>query len=80
MAKQDLTTTQAAERLQVANVTVRLWCRQGKFPNARAVDTPRGSLWYIPERDITSFTPPQLGRPSKASTTNQQASKKGGKK
>jgi len=80
MANQDLTTTQAAERLQVANVTVRLWCRQGRFPNARAVDTPRGSLWYIPERDIASFTPPQLGRPSKAATTKQQASKKRGSK
>ncbi len=65
MTEQELTTTQAAERLKVANVTVRLWCRQGRFPNARAVDTPRGSLWYIPERDIDSFTQPQTGRPPK---------------
>ena len=66
MTEQELTTTQAAERLKVANVTVRLWCRQGRFPNARAVDTPRGSLWYIPERDIDGFTQPQTGRPPKA--------------
>jgi hypothetical protein len=94
MAGQDLTTTQVAERLKVANVTVRLWCRQGRFPNAHAVDTPRGSLWYIPERDIDSFTQPQPGRPPKAkpedaptSATNgtrkrttTKAAKKGGKK
>jgi hypothetical protein len=73
MAEQELTTTQAAERLKVANVTVRLWCRQGRFPNARAVDTPRGSLWYIPERDIDSFTQPKIGRPKTTPDTNKRA-------
>ncbi|MCP9496813.1 MAG: helix-turn-helix domain-containing protein [Pyrinomonadaceae bacterium MAG19_C2-C3] len=92
MAEQDLTTTQVAERLKVANVTVRLWCRQGRFPNAHAVDTPRGSLWYIPERDINNFTQPLPGRPPQAkpeapSTTNgkpkittKQTAKKGSRK
>jgi len=66
MANQELTTTEAAERLNVADVTVRLWCRQGKFPNARAVSTPRGSIWYIPENDLKTFQQPKTGRPPKA--------------
>ncbi len=85
MANDDLTTTQAAERLKAANVTVRLWCRQGKFPNAYPVDTPRGSVWYIPKSDLKNFTPPLPGRPpkAKAQATNgspKSATKKGGKK
>lgn len=66
MANQNLTTTEAAARLKVANVTVRLWCRQGRFPNAYMEETPRGSLWYIPEGDLTSFQLPKPGRPPKA--------------
>ena len=48
----DLTTGEAAELLNVAPVTVRLWCRQGKFPNAYSEDTPRGVVWYIPRGDL----------------------------
>jgi hypothetical protein len=68
MATQDFTTTEAATRLNVADVTVRLWCRQGRFPNARAVPTPRGSIWYIPESDLRNFVKPMAGRPPKAKT------------
>ena len=73
MASQELTTTQAAQRLGVANVTVRLWCRQGRFPNARVLDTPRGAIWYIPEGDLKDFRPPQPGRPPKSSGNNTSA-------
>jgi hypothetical protein len=66
MADRELTTSEAAERLGMANVTVRLWCRQGRFPNARSEDTPRGAIWYIPESDLKDFRPPQPGRPPKA--------------
>ncbi len=75
-----LTTSQVAQRLGIGKSTVTLYCRQGRFPNAVEEDTPRGKLWWIPESDITSFTPPQPGRPPKAAPTKQQASKTGGKK
>lgn len=65
-----LTTKEAAKRLNVADVTVRLWCRQGRFPNARALDTPRGSIWYIPAKDLKGFRLPQLGRPTKTTNKN----------
>jgi excisionase family DNA binding protein len=62
----ELTTSQTAERLNVGASTVRLWCKQGKFPNARAQDTPRGSVWLIPENDVKDFDKPKRGRVPKA--------------
>src|ERR1700742_3076530 len=38
MASSELTSTQVAERLDVAPATVRLWCSQGKFKHARLVE------------------------------------------
>ncbi len=58
-----LTTAQVAERLNVARPTVKLWCRQGRFPNARLEEMPRGPVWQIPESDLTDFEPPKMGRP-----------------
>lgn len=78
MANEELTTKEVAERLGAADVTVRLWCRQGRFPHARAVDTPRGSIWYIPEKDLRDFKSPQPGRPTNASKKN--GTKKGSRK
>ena len=75
MAKAELTTTQVAERLKVAAVTVRMWCAQGKFKNARLVEHPRGDYWVIPESDLKDFEPPKMGRPS-----TKKAAKKRGKK
>lgn len=60
-----LTTAQAAERLNVAQPTVKLWCRQGKFPNATLEQTARGPVWQIPTADLKDFTPPKMGRPAK---------------
>jgi excisionase family DNA binding protein len=65
MAKNELTTSQAAARLGVGKSTVNLWCRQGRFPNARSEETPRGPVWVIPESDLAGFTPPAMGRPPK---------------
>jgi hypothetical protein len=73
MADQELTTTQVAERLKAADVTVRLWCRQGRFPNARLVEHPRGDYWVIPESEVKKFEPPQMGRPSKQSVAGKAA-------
>lgn len=44
---------------------VRLWCQQGRFKNARQLDTPRGAVWLIPESDLDGFEPPKMGRPRK---------------
>ncbi len=74
MADQELTTTEVAGRLKAADVTVRLWCRQGRFPNARLVEHPRGDYWLIPESEVKKFEPPQMGRPpGKVSTAKKAA-------
>lgn len=70
-----LTTSQAAEHLNVGKSTVNLWCRQGKFPNAERVETPQGGYWLIPESDLKDFEPPKMGRPS-----TKKAAKKGSRK
>ena len=62
----ELTTFQAARRLNVGVSTVRLWCQQARFPNARAEDTPRGVVWLIPEGDLNGFVKPKRGAPPKA--------------
>jgi hypothetical protein len=58
-----LTTSQVAKRLRVAQVTVNVWCLQGRFPHATKEDTPRGPVWVIPESDLTDFEKPTIGRP-----------------
>jgi transcriptional regulator with XRE-family HTH domain len=60
-----LTTSEVANQLGIGKSTVTLYCRQGRFPNAESIDTPRGAIWYIPEGDVKAFTPPTNGRPPK---------------
>lgn len=65
MGKEELTTSQVAKELDVTPATARLWCRRGLFPNAYAMDTPRGVVWMIPRGDLKGFEPPKpTGRPS----------------
>lgn len=59
----DLYTSEVAARLRVAARSVRLWCARGLFPNAYEEETPRGSVWRIPEKDLEAFRPPKMGRP-----------------
>jgi len=67
----EMTTSQAASRLGVGASTVRLWCQQGRFPNARAEATPRGVVWLIPRKDIDVFDRPKRGRiPNAAQATH----------
>lgn len=66
MAGSELTVTQAAERLNVAAITVRKWCKRGLFQHAYLHETPLGALWMIPESDLENFDPPKMGRPPKA--------------
>jgi hypothetical protein len=73
-----LTTSEVATCLGVAQVTVNVWCLQGKFPHATRDETPRGAVWTIPESDLEGFVPPKAGRPPKAKA--ETASKKKGRK
>jgi len=68
-----LTTSQVAQRLNVAQQTVKLWCRQGRFPNAEIQETPRGPVWQIPEGDLRDFEPPTMGRPPKSAGAGKRA-------
>jgi len=91
MDKSELTTTEAAAKLNESDRLVRLWCQQGRFPNARRVEHPRGDYWLIPARDVASFVKPKPGpvpktpSPTKRATgqknaSNGPSSKKGGKR
>jgi hypothetical protein len=72
----DLTTAQAAKELNVAPVTVRLWCRQNRFPNAYSEETPRGVVWYIPPGDLKGVTPQKPGPKPKAEKPPRRSRKK----
>jgi predicted site-specific integrase-resolvase len=71
-----LSIADVAKRLDADETTVRLWCRQGYFPNARQM----GRAWIIPEGDLKSFAPPKMGRPPKAKAEGSKAGKKRVKK
>jgi excisionase family DNA binding protein len=75
-----LTTAEVAARLGVSQPTVKLWCRQGKFPGAELdASSPRGPVWLIPESDLRDFAPPKMGRPPKAKPEAQPAKRRGRK-
>jgi len=74
----DLTTNEAAELLGVAPVTVRMWCRKGRFPNAYSEDTPRGVIWYIPKGDLNGVEAMKPG--PKAKAAEKSVTKKRGRK
>lgn len=80
-----LTTSEVAERLGVAQVTVNVWCLQGKFPNATREETARGPVWSIPATDLMGFVKPKRGRVPKPKGNGsvkpkKRAAKKGGRK
>lgn len=57
-----LTISEVADRLEVAESSVRLWCRTtGIFPGARHY----GRAWLIPEQDLKHFVRRPVGRPPK---------------
>ncbi len=71
---EELTVREAAERLGAAIPTVTLMCREGRFPNARQDETPRGPIWYIPVSDLTGIEVRGRGRPPNApATANKRA-------
>lgn len=84
--REELTITQATERLQargidVARRTVASWIEQGLFTR-RLVETPTGNYWVIPAHEVDSFEKPKVGRPpkAKAETDSKVSKKKGGRK
>jgi hypothetical protein len=50
-----LNVKEAAARLNVPLVSVRLWARSGRFEGAKLEETPLGSYWLIPEDSIKDF-------------------------
>lgn len=50
MSKDDLTSVEVAEQLQVTQSAVTLWCREGKLPAYRA-----GNRWRIKKMDLAEF-------------------------
>src|SRR5215813_8351000 len=70
MAEQEivkmLTTREVAERLDANPGTIRIWCLNGTFPNAKQEETARGPVWLIPETDLRGFKRRGRGRPAKA--------------
>lgn len=60
-----LTVREAAQRLNAAQVSVRMWASQGRFPGARKESTPFGDFWVIPESDLDGFQMGTAGRPPK---------------
>ena len=60
-----LTVREVAERLGVGESSVRIWRLAGRFPNAKAEESPRGIVWYIPESDLKGFVVRGRGRPPK---------------
>jgi hypothetical protein len=58
-----LTTKETAEKLSADPGTVRMWCINGTFPNAKQEETPRGPIWLIPATDLDGFERRGRGRP-----------------
>ena len=60
-----LTTAEVAERLGVAQTTVREWCQKRLLVGAVKAGTGRRATWLIPLDALAKFTPPRGPRPRK---------------
>jgi hypothetical protein len=76
---EDLTVREVAEKIGAAIPTITLMCREGRFPNARQEDTPRGPVWYIPVSDLEGVEARGRGRPPKAKPAQSNGKKRGKK-
>lgn len=70
-----LSTADVAERLDVDESTVRLWCRQDRFEGAQLV----GRDWVIPAAALDAFQKPKMGRPPKLKAASPKAAGKRGR-
>ena len=53
-----VTTRELAERLGVAQVTVKSWCQRGLLAGAVKAGSGRRAMWLIPEAALEEFEPP----------------------
>jgi hypothetical protein len=60
---QMLTVKQVSEKMGIGVSTVNLYCRTGRFPNAKKEESPIGQFWLIPETDLTLVRKRERGRP-----------------
>ncbi|HQZ81630.1 MAG TPA: helix-turn-helix domain-containing protein [Pyrinomonadaceae bacterium] len=60
-----LTIREASDISGAAKSTLTKWCRTGKLPNARKIETPLGSYWEIAESDLKNIDEIKVGRPRK---------------
>ena len=66
MSEKFLKASEVAKIYDVNSYTVKGWCRNGMFPNARLEESVAGSIWLIPESDLKGFVKPEKGRPKKS--------------
>jgi excisionase family DNA binding protein len=64
--KKMLTVKEAAARLGAAEISIRVWAKDGRFPGARKESTPMGEYWLIPEAALEGFEMGSPGRPPKS--------------
>jgi excisionase family DNA binding protein len=69
-----LTVKEAAERLGVPPVSVRLWARQGRLAGAKLEETEIGSYWKIPEASLAGF---EKSKPGPKPGSKQKTRRKG---
>jgi predicted site-specific integrase-resolvase len=60
-----LTTKQAAEHLDIPEVTLRLWLKKGLVPGAVKHGDDQRGMWLIPEASLAKIIRPTMGRPMK---------------
>lgn len=60
-----LTTKEAAERLDIPEVTLRLWLSKGIVPGAVKKGSDQRGMWLIPEDSLDRIIRPTMGRPMK---------------
>jgi hypothetical protein len=63
-----LTVKEAAAQIGAAQISVRIWAKEGRFRGARKESTPFGDFWVIPETALEGFVNPGRGRPPKPKT------------
>jgi hypothetical protein len=72
--KSKMLTTKEAQNIletrgvKVAYSTIAYWVRTGKFKGAIQEETPRGVVWYIPQKSVEAFEQPEMGRPPRKKT------------
>lgn len=60
-----LTVKEVSEATGIGLSTINLYCRNGKYPNAKKTESPIGEFWLIPETDVALVSKKGRGRPQK---------------